>query len=186
MAGTRWAHPRSRGENAVDVRRHDPGAGSSPLTRGKPPGGYACQSVSGLIPAHAGKTSSGNRPPAPPRAHPRSRGENALDVDPTDVDDGSSPLTRGKHGDAADGAPCTRLIPAHAGKTPTAYRGNAANAAHPRSRGENLVQLATRCYTRGSSPLTRGKLKLRTSRPFMTRLIPAHAGKTSSPTSATD
>ena len=70
------AHPRSRGENSAVGVSGRSGAGSSPLTRGKltllAPQKYRV----GLIPAHAGKTSSGSRPPAPPRAHPRSRGEN--------------------------------------------------------------------------------------------------------------
>ena len=73
------AHPRSRGENRRDRRRHHFHDGSSPLTRGKPIGainpGYGGGSspltrgkpVSpslrfgglGLIPAHAGKTTFG-------------------------------------------------------------------------------------------------------------------------------
>ena len=52
------------------------------------------------------------------------------------------------------------------------------NTAHPRSRGENMVSDGKVSLEDGSSPLTRGKPdgKLRTSN--MSRLIPAHAGKT--------
>ena len=51
------AHPRSRGENIDREVRKMITSGSSPLTRGKlGPGGPSCRG-SGLIPAHAGKTS---------------------------------------------------------------------------------------------------------------------------------
>ena len=50
-----------------------------------------------LIPAHAGKTSRAAISAFPIRAHPRSRGENALVLSGTGAGDGSSPLTRGKH-----------------------------------------------------------------------------------------
>ena len=70
--------------------------GSSPLTRGKPlilPQNHA---VFGLIPAHAGKTTSSSCMPDTSTAHPRSRGENT-DLSERDTGHiGSSPLTRGK------------------------------------------------------------------------------------------
>ena len=50
--------------------------------------------------------------------------------------------------------------------------------AHPRSRGENLMGLATTLLTEGSSPLTRGKRLERAAHPGCHGLIPAHAGKT--------
>ena len=72
------AHPRSRGENISSGRSALPTSGSSPLTRGKPLHRLGNMRGRGLIPAHAGKTRSCL--PASPlnRAHPRSRGENAL------------------------------------------------------------------------------------------------------------
>ena len=76
-AGARWAHPRSRGENkATDPITGDL-EGSSPLTRGKRRHRRPQPVCGGLIPAHAGKTSSAISawPSAP--AHPRSRGENS-------------------------------------------------------------------------------------------------------------
>ena len=53
--------------------------------------------------------------------------------------------------------------------------------AHPRSRGENLVGLNSGPELGGSSPLTRGKLARPHPRQPGPRLIPAHAGKTTSP-----
>ena len=52
--------------------------------------------------------------------------------------------------------------------------------AHPRSRGENLIWPWAIASRKGSSPLTRGKPDSSPQSPYGRRLIPAHAGKTSS------
>ena len=111
------AHPRSRGENDPYTLPGVPGAGSSPLTRGKRVERGANLIHVRLIPAHAGKTSRARREPDPRTAHPRSRGENHdLPVDELHFT-GSSPLTRGKHPISVHMLLGNRLIPAHAGKT---------------------------------------------------------------------
>ena len=58
------AHPRSRGENMIFFREERGAAGSSPLTRGKLSKKDCTPGISGLIPAHAGKT-CGCTPPPP-------------------------------------------------------------------------------------------------------------------------
>ena len=50
--------------------------------------------------------------------------------------------------------------------------------AHPRSRGENLVDSLYGVLRAGSSPLTRGKPRQNRGRSLVPGLIPAHAGKT--------
>ena len=71
-----------------------------------------------------------------------------------------------------------RLIPAHAGKTPSVPLPFFLLSAHPRSRGENPKWSARARAAKGSSPLTRGK-HMHTGSPSQHhRLIPAHAGKT--------
>ena len=70
--------------------------GSSPLTRGKLHSAHFVRSMVGLIPAHAGKTRLSVIAPLILRAHPRSRGENALLGIQVFRVPGSSPLTRGK------------------------------------------------------------------------------------------
>ena len=77
---------------------------------------------------------------------------------------GSSPLTQGKQVPCPSAAHRTRLIPAHAGKTPP-----------PRH---------THSPDPGSSPLTRGKRIPRAYGQNRPGLIPAHAGKTSDSLSA--
>ena len=91
---------------------------------------------------------------------------------------GSSPLTRGKQGVDRRGGPACGLIPAHAGKTWVACAYDRGTSAHPRSRGENLINAHMRRCDHGSSPLTRGKLADQGLSLDGLGLIPAHAGKT--------
>ena len=133
-------------------------AGSSPLTRGKRWQPAAQQPPAGLIPAHAGKTDSGNRSWIISRAHPRSRGENVRPKPASVYLVGSSPLTRGKLPAASRQLPGHGLIPAHAGKTHLPGRAAYQAGAHPRSRGENQEGGQVAGLGLG--------------------LIPAHAGKT--------
>ena len=90
------AHPRSRGENGTRSIVYTLRMGSSPLTRGKPRASRPRARRSGLIPAHAGKTSARVTRGRAPRAHPRSRGENTTPSLTNLALTGSSPLTRGK------------------------------------------------------------------------------------------
>ena len=117
--------------------------------------------MSGLIPAHAGKTRSPRRPCSWTRAHPRSRGENGLVVTGPVVGGGSSPLTRGKPTGTRDRVCDLGLIPAHAGKTADPLKQGLQHGAHPRSRGENT--------------------NVRKGLNALAWLIPAHAGKTTRP-----
>ena len=154
------------------------GGGSSPLTRGKHPAQIFHRDDRGLIPAHAGKTEHTVMPTRFRAAHPRSRGENALS--PGDAVDGggSSPLTRGKPSAVHAAIRRPGLIPAHAGKTAMLMWRVLRRRAHPRSRGENILPALEPLGGVGSSPLTRGKLRLGDNRRASRGLIPAHAGKT--------
>ena len=112
------------------------------------------------------------------RAHPRSRGENVAELIAPAATGGSSPLTRGKREAGVCCDPRSGLIPAHAGKTVLGAAGAFFRWAHPRSRGENLVEPYWVGTQQGSSPLTRGKRGLKPQKMSRGRLIPAHAGKT--------
>ena len=155
-----------------------PTAGSSPLTRGKRLAGELRDRVRGLIPAHAGKTWMAGRRRLDHPAHPRSRGENVGEASQSFSLLGSSPLTRGKHGDQAVNGLDDRLIPAHAGKTSVGSSWPQHSGAHPRSRGENASLGNGTPLATGSSPLTRGKLCPGRGGSRRSGLIPAHAGKT--------
>ena len=71
-----WAHPRACGENFVEVGKDWADVGSSPRMRGKPLIPLSSLSHTGLIPAHAGKTSWSRSRQAHRPAHPRACGEN--------------------------------------------------------------------------------------------------------------
>ena len=172
------AHPRSRGENHPRGQGHRSMRGSSPLTRGKRHAILAPVSRAGLIPAHAGKTSSTSNEFLTRRAHPRSRGENCGRTRGSRRPAGSSPLTRGKRCHRRRLSASSRLIPAHAGKTAASGGPTNPGGAHPRSRGENQVTVRTRVCRVGSSPLTRGKHRTHRLPSRRRGLIPAHAGKT--------
>ncbi|ERH21122.1 hypothetical protein HMPREF1980_02428, partial [Actinomyces sp. oral taxon 172 str. F0311] len=90
--------PRSRGENGGLGWSPRRSQGSSPLTRGKLTPHEGTDSLSGLIPAHAGKTLMLSSSLAAMPAHPRSRGENGGLSPWNSSCEGSSPLTRGKRG----------------------------------------------------------------------------------------
>ena len=111
-------------------------------------------------------------------AHPRSRGEHVAGAFGDGPWVGSSPLARGtRHlprSEDRDG----RLIPARAGNTVPRPSPGGAFAAHPRSRGEHQLQIRSRRWRRGSSPLARGTLDPSPLSCCSTRLIPARAGNT--------
>ena len=173
------AHPRSRGENASSSNGSISGSGSSPLTRGKRIRDHHLQGRSGLIPAHAGKTTNARGDKIAGAAHPRSRGENIDGFVSGIKSAGSSPLTRGKRAHEVSRSSDGRLIPAHAGKTSHPTLSVSVRRAHPRSRGENRRSSYRQRLASGSSPLTRGKPLLEDAANTRERLIPAHAGKTS-------
>ena len=175
------AHPRSRGENHFRACELGPCAGSSPLTRGKLSVLKIDDAGARLIPAHAGKTITWVAQLITSWAHPRSRGENMQPATPEQIDAGSSPLTRGKLETFWLHSTTGRLIPAHAGKTSCLSAGARPGKAHPRSRGENFFLTVRSLSDPGSSPLTRGKRPHPLFRGLVSRLIPAHAGKTRAP-----
>ena len=178
---SRWAHPRSRGENDAASAKRFADLGSSPLTRGKLGCQLAETTAPGLIPAHAGKTRLYPRRSHRGRAHPRSRGENTNCHPFSTSGWGSSPLTRGKRRVPRRRILREGLIPAHAGKTMPPTRASLELRAHPRSRGENSVPTVALMAGPGSSPLTRGKRRRPRHGARPRGLIPAHAGKTYQP-----
>ena len=153
--------------------------GSFPLTRGKPVERDGGGRGVGLIPAHAGKTSKDVIGSPVLRAHPRSRGENQDENIVNLSKQGASPLTRGKHMGVERRGPGRGRIPAHAGKTSSWWRTSRRTSAHPRSRGENVVEDGQAPRVQGASPLTRGKHVDAELSGILKGRIPAHAGKTS-------
>ena len=150
----------------------------SPLTRGKPRPSSTRRRALRLISAHTGKTPRLSDRSCHVTAHPRSREENIDAWQLPERHVGSSPLTRGKPSRRKTPTLNTGLIPAHAGKTPSRTPKKWPPGAHPRSRGENDESRPAKFSVDGSSPLTRGKPEELQAWFEESRLIPAHAGKT--------
>ena len=114
------AHPRACGENPFTALARSPGCGSSPRMRGKQRDFWTRNTLTGLIPAHAGKTPvclPRPRPSHRQRLIPAHAGKTAKTNHPSSAKEGSSPRMRGKPPWACMPACSRRLIPAHAGKT---------------------------------------------------------------------
>ena len=172
------AHPRSRGEHCTTSWVRSRLVGSSPLTRGARCAGCPEKMQNGLIPAHAGSTTSSHHIARVGSAHPRSRGEHRPRILGLRRRSGSSPLTRGAPGTNPYTEGVGGLIPAHAGSTTCPCLLRALAWAHPRSRGEHCVGQAGSQGPLGSSPLTRGARRRKTDIGRSIGLIPAHAGST--------
>ena len=174
-------HPRARGEHAFLLMIYSQKSGSSPRTRGTHRPSEIEFSTTRIIPAHAGNTCSHLILFRHTPDHPRARGEHAfLTIDDRAIC-GSSPRTRGTLECCAIAIRHTRIIPAHAGNTRLGDKIISHTPDHPRARGEHSARCSARTRHIGSSPRTRGT---RASAPFPPRpprIIPAHAGNTSTP-----
>ena len=115
------AHPRSRGEHTLCSRCRSITPGSSPLARGTPDRLSLLLEMPGLIPARAGNTLSSSARRLFRRAHPRSRGEHAVECGVDGLYLGSSPLARGTPQLMLGELTFVGLIPARAGNTYGAY-----------------------------------------------------------------
>ena len=131
-----------------------------------------------IIPARAGKTTSGIKLLLAIADHPRAGGENLVDNASQVLHPGSSPRGRGKPDLGGKIAHVRRIIPARAGKTLNGRSGALPCWDHPRAGGENRSGGAARPRHRGSSPRGRGKPDEHMRVAMQERIIPARAGKT--------
>ena len=176
-------HPRSRGEYVYQRCAGYHQGGSSPLSRGIRSFRESFMSVTRIIPALAGNTSSRTRCSRTLPDHPRSRGEYIVIWPQNFIRWGSSSLSRGIPLVQLLTPQISGIIPALAGNTavwpgsPRPFRD------HPRSRGEYSSATRSAAVVVGSSPLSRGILHRRPYHRHRRRIIPALAGNTASSTS---
>ena len=176
----RWdrAHPRLRGADSSWRASFTCWAGSSPLTRGGLQSDSGLTVGAGLIPAYAGRTVVWGKCLRCGGAHPRLRGADGKPAPGSVWSVGSSPLTRGGLPRSAPVRwPCG-LIPAYAGRTPPPIQTGGQHTAHPRLRGADSFSFPFLGAFPGSSPLTRGGLRLVDTVESRNGLIPAYAGRT--------
>ena len=154
----RTDHPRACGELSRISIASRPEIGSSPRMRGTRSCTASDRQSNRIIPAHAGNSNK------------------------TKALHGSSPRMRGTRRASPPGGDVDRIIPAHAGNSLFLTVAVALRTDHPRACGE----LGRRCTQHhdpiGSSPRMRGTLGSETFKVAHGRIIPAHAGNSSSPT----
>ena len=132
-----------------------------------------------IIPAHAGQTGCWAWRWGARRDHPRACGANGTFSVAHARGAGSSPRMRGKLPVGGALASRGRIIPAHAGQTQCSIHGRAWSPDHPRACGANSNKGSATVSASGSSPRMRGKRRFRPLPSLRVRIIPAHAGQTS-------
>ena len=154
-------------------------SGSSPRMRGTLLFLRVFDQVHRIIPAHAGNSFSLLSFGAGVSDHPRACGELRLAFDMDGILGGSSPRMRGTQEMAKRILDVTRIIPAHAGNSPSWPRRRGRGTDHPRACGE-LDRLGYQLAEEfGSSPRMRGTPGTQTRSASLCRIIPAHAGNSS-------
>ena len=132
-----------------------------------------------IIPAHAGQTTQHGWNTSHRTDHPRACGANNVIRNHHCRTSGSSPRMRGKPQSRDIRFEVVRIIPAHAGQTARNRGGGSVPADHPRACGANApVDDLVECLV-GSSPRMRGKHAGGAGHRVRRRIIPAHAGQTS-------
>ena len=152
--------------------------GSSPHTRGAPPGRLDVHVRERIIPAYAGSTVGRPELQVSRQDHPRIRGEHSSKDATLYRKEGSSPHTRGALFDDGVCRVVSGIIPAYAGSTRAEPPMKTTSADHPRIRGEHVFTDASPPQTRGSSPHTRGARGGVLVDFAVLGIIPAYAGST--------
>ena len=112
------------------------------------------------------------------RVDPRSRGGDARPPRPPRRRWGRSPLTRGRPVQPRNTPRSKGSIPAHAGETWMALPRPILHRVDPRSRGGDAPAVSPARTNGGRSPLTRGRLVIKSFKAPIYWSIPAHAGET--------
>ena len=129
-----------------------------------------------FIPAYTGNSALACSRRARRSVHPRLRGELILVLRPALIHIGSSPLTRGTLCMKVIHPDHSRFIPAYAGNSLWVSVPMLLVSVHPRLRGELMFLKLLSKNEYGSSPLTRGTLRVNAFVRMNTRFIPAYAG----------
>jgi len=176
---SQWPTPARAGTTTRHARRRRGPHGPPPLARG--PHAVAVDIPRGgrPTPARAGTTTGGGGSRARTGAHPRSRGDHAAIEKRIPTAIGPPPLARGPP--TLGRAPQTRTgpTPARAGTTGAARAKRVCRGAHPRSRGDHVLERSDVVGHLGPPPLARGPQRPQSSRSLRAGPTPARAGTTS-------
>ena len=153
--------------------------GSPPHARGRLDIRATVDNWKGITPACAGKTTRRTVRFDKPQDHPRMRGEDGCVSVASASPSGSPPHARGRPRHVRRLRNLQRITPACAGKTLPSRSRRQRRPDHPRMRGEDRTETASRTASRGSPPHARGRPSTSTSQTLSSRITPACAGKTS-------
>ena len=154
--GHRRDHPRACGEHSMLKAAANASTGSSPRMRGTLTFVGEEERQPGIIPAHAGNTTSYVECRNRSRDHPRACGEHRFHTKSFMYCRGSSPRMRGTLGRLAGHGRNIGIIPAHAGNTPHRLPSIPDTGDHPRACGEHQFDRWLAEAGAGSSPRMRG------------------------------
>ena len=173
-------HPRACGELPTGVVVTLQYYGSSPRMRGTLDTPTNLGPIGRIIPAHAGNSAHDLKTRLARADHPRACGEllGFLCSQPDAL--GSSPRMRGTRLIRHWRRGWLRIIPAHAGNSWRQSPWPRLLADHPRACGELILADVTAARLIGSSPRMRGTRFLDSLRNLRDRIIPAHAGNSTS------
>ena len=178
-------HPRACGENGKRQGSYTGLRGSPPRMRGKRALTPHPAPLSGITPAHAGKTHALAHDLPLSWDHPRACGENPQPPTMPQATMGSPPRMRGKLVVYRHGIDLAGITPAHAGKTASTSPDHGREGDHPRACGENMRAGLHLIGGMGSPPRMRGKRRGRSAESKKRGITPAHAGKTKTHTPRT-
>ena len=155
--GYKLKHPRLRGEDISSDVWEEAYKETPPLTRGRQSPGAIHATRDGNTPAYAGKTGERCRSRLCKRKHPRLRGEDSGSFRRSSRARETPPLTRGRLGIEPARLKAVRNTPAYAGKTGPQTPSLPQRQKHPRLRGEDAINAASKDWTMETPPLTRGR-----------------------------
>ena len=172
-------HPRACGEKRrARTSRWTP-RGSPPRMRGKGDLRPCRALLAGITPAHAGKRPRRSETVPNTWDHPRACGEKSCCTVTASPGLGSPPRMRGKGSARSSPRECSRITPAHAGKSHRSHCRFFAQRDHPRACGEKFSAAASSTASKGSPPRMRGKALDCRAGLAAAGITPAHAGKRS-------
>ena len=150
-------HPRTCGEKASDTHTDCKASGSPPHMRGKVPASVVRSAVSGITPAHAGKSLLRLQACQASWDHPRTCGEKFRDENLEAPLMGSPPHMRGKEAGQVQASEHSRITPAHAGKSHQLLTTiNEGEGSPPHMRGKGVVHVLAQ-ISEGITPAHAGK-----------------------------
>ena len=165
------------GEKIYSVRDNIGEQGSPPHVRGKVSAFALHLSGHGITPACAGKRAVATVNKFIAWDHPRMCGEKMHMLLCVPASYGSPPHMRGKGRVRHVFLPFSGITPAHAGKSSILVAHWSAVWDHPRTCGEKSGSMSNFSRCSGSPPHMRGKVPYHDNAWFLTRITPAHAGK---------